>query len=110
MARADEAVDAFAQEWLVDKVRRVFRVAGQAPDHGCCDGDSEFNQVMSEVSNPHRDIFFDAPLDTLDDDGEDQSTPYSRSNCYYASVSFQEAIGKMSGKGLSSEQLDILRG
>jgi hypothetical protein len=71
-------------------------------------GNAQFSQVVSPISNPHRDIFFDAPLDGLDD--EDPATPYSRANTLYASVSFKEAIGKVRGWELSGEQLEMLRG
>jgi hypothetical protein len=71
-------------------------------------GNALFSQVVSPISNPHRDIFFDAPLDGLDD--EDPATPYSRANTLYASASFKEAIGKVRGWELSGEQLEMLRG
>jgi hypothetical protein len=72
-------------------------------------GNAEFSQVVFNVSNPHRDIFFDAPLDKLDAIENSPLTQYSNRNCLYASVSFQNAIGKMRGWKLSSEQLQRLR-
>ncbi|KAF5026033.1 hypothetical protein F66182_1888 [Fusarium sp. NRRL 66182] len=64
-------------------------------------GDTEVRLVNEET--PSRDIFFDAPLDQLDEG------LYSNINSYYASVSFQESIGYVGSKGLKPEQLAKLR-
>ena len=47
--------------------------------------DGEFDLIIA--NSTHRDIFFDAPLDRLNE-------TYTSENSYYASVSFQQGIGK----------------
>lgn len=48
-------------------------------------GNAPFEMIIA--NSTYRDIFFDAPLDQL-------NSTYSPENSYYASVSFQEGIGK----------------
>ncbi|KAJ4250630.1 Altered inheritance of mitochondria protein 6 [Fusarium torreyae] len=64
-------------------------------------GDTEVRLVNEDT--PSRDIFFDAPLDQLDQD------LYNNLNSYYTSVSFKKSIGKVGSKGLKTEQLMKLR-
>ncbi|SPJ75097.1 uncharacterized protein FTOL_04828 [Fusarium torulosum] len=65
-------------------------------------GDTEVRLVNEET--PSRDLFFDAPLDQLEEG------LYDSLNSYYTSVSFEKSIGKVSSKGLKLEQLEKLRG
>lgn len=87
-------------------------------------GNTPFERVISNVSNRFQDIFFDAPLDELWEEGS--SEKYSRSmdgphsredpniytteNSYYASVRFGKAIGRLWRSRLSKKQLSLLRG
>lgn len=48
-------------------------------------GNTPFEMIIA--NSTYRDIFFDAPLDQL-------NSTYSPENSYYASVSFQEGVGK----------------
>ena len=48
-------------------------------------GNTSFEMIVA--NSTYRDIFFDAPLDQL-------NSTYSPENSYYASVSFQEGVGK----------------
>ncbi|MCJ1265232.1 Altered inheritance of mitochondria protein 6 [Lobaria immixta] len=91
-------------------------------------GNTPFNLVASAESNPHLDVFFDAPLDemwasnsgaetnsVLDRNeglgGSDTaSESYTAMNSYYASVSFNKAIGHLSGGRFSDKQMARLRG
>lgn len=90
-------------------------------------GNTPFNLVASEESNPHLDVFFDAPLDEIGathggseisnglDQNEQQrsntaSDLYTTMNSYYASVSFHKVFGDLSGGKFSDEQLALLRG
>ncbi|KAJ5767856.1 hypothetical protein N7533_000439 [Penicillium manginii] len=66
-------------------------------------GSAPYHRILS---NPHRDTFYDAPLDDLD------STPqssiheaYSWKNSYYASVNFHRSIGSLPLARLSQGQL-----
>lgn len=49
-------------------------------------GNTPFNLVLA--NSIYRDIFFDAPLDNL-------NNTYTSENSYYASVSFQKSVGKV---------------
>ncbi|KAJ4188118.1 Altered inheritance of mitochondria protein 6 [Fusarium falciforme] len=64
-------------------------------------GDTEVRLVNEET--PFRDVFFDAPLNELEE-GE-----FSSLNSYYTSVSFEKTIGKIGRGGLQPEQLAKLR-
>lgn len=70
-------------------------------------GHAPFHRVLR---NTHRDIFYDAPLDTLDVDvSSGTAEPYSTQNSYYASVDFRKAIGSLPLGRLSQDQLAKLR-
>lgn len=87
-------------------------------------GNTPFNNVISNISNPYKDIFFDAPLDELRAENSSgkygplrDSPPaqvdlniYTSQNSYYASVAFGKAIGRLWRHGLSQKQLSLLRG
>lgn len=88
-------------------------------------GNTPFNLVASETTNPHLDIFFDAPLngiydhkgdDAVKSSGSTKSTQtkthneYTVSNSFYASVSFGEVFGHLKQGRFSDKQLEILRG
>lgn len=90
-------------------------------------GNTPFNLVASEESNPHLDVFFDAPLDEMGainggsekSNGPDQneqlrsdtaSESYTAMNSYYASVSFHKVFGNLWGGRFSDEQLALMRG
>ncbi|KAK2765028.1 Altered inheritance of mitochondria protein 6 [Arachnomyces sp. PD_36] len=62
-------------------------------------GDASFDLVKQNTT--YRDIFFDAPLDKLNDD-------YNSHNSYYASMSFKD-IGQIWFNRLSSKQVAIIR-
>lgn len=67
-------------------------------------GDASFDLISDAKSNPHHDVFFDAPLEKL------HSTPastYTKANSYYASVSLSKAVGKVLF-GLTSSQLQTI--
>ena len=102
-------------------------------------GNTPFDLVISDESNPHHDVFFDAPLSDMyqvdgsiteksvpprtpkrkrsDKEGqgksgiaEDNPDVFNPSNSYYASVPFGEAIGKLQNGRFSQHQMDLLRG
>lgn len=123
-------------------------------------GNTPFDLVNSDTSNPHHDIFFDAPLDDMyetannevvsvlpepveeteqgeaapsaaantdlprrantkrsDEEGQGKSgvsrngpDAFNASNSYYASVSFDSAIGQLWEGEISDKQLERLRG
>ena len=72
-------------------------------------GEALFDHLTA--NDTYRDVFFDAPLDKLEDeDTNEDATKYSTANSYYASVSFKEAIGSASFSGqLSSDQIQTIR-
>lgn len=88
-------------------------------------GNTPFNLVASEKSNPHLDVFFDAPLDEMwatgsqsgnrldGNDGprssDTASKSYTAMNSYYASVSFVKVFGHLSGGRFSDTQMAMLR-
>ena len=87
-------------------------------------GNTPFNLVASEATNPHLDVFFDAPLDEIyDHRGHDatrspkstKSTQpenhdeYTMSNSFYASVPFGRVFGHLNQGRFSDKQLEILR-
>ena len=63
-------------------------------------GNTPFDLLVSNKT--YRDMFFDAPLDQLDD------SKYDSTNSYYASVPFDKAIGKVSHGTLSAQQVDTV--
>ena len=66
-------------------------------------GDASFDQLTANTT--YRDIFFDAPLEKLQDD----STKYSTADSYYASVNFDDAVGGVNWLGkLSDDQSDTV--
>ncbi|KIW02556.1 uncharacterized protein PV09_06011 [Verruconis gallopava] len=81
-------------------------------------GSAPFDILISNQT--YRDIFYDAPLDALDDciDGECESSQvsegaipykYNPSNSYYASSSLARAIGAIPGFRLTNSQLELIR-
>lgn len=75
-------------------------------------GNTRLDLIISGESNPHRDIFFDAPLDELwgDEENVANATKYTSENSYYASVSFAKAIGSPWLGVLKPSQVNIIRG
>lgn len=70
-------------------------------------GSAPYQRILS---NPHKDIFYDAPLDSLDTTPTSSiRTPYSWQNSYYASVNFHRSIGSLPLARLSQAQLAKLR-
>ena len=96
-------------------------------------GSTPFDLVDSPATNPHRDVFFDAPLNMIDPDhwprevpggsaaGDRRDQPdgsvhalvpseaYTTANSYYASVSFRRVFGSLSHGRFSDTQLATLR-
>ena len=70
-------------------------------------GNAPFDMISS--NDTYRDVFFDAPLDDLEEyNSLPDGTHYTAENSLYASVSFQTAIGKVHGS-LSSQQVKTIR-
>ncbi|KAJ5975143.1 hypothetical protein N7481_008850 [Penicillium waksmanii] len=70
-------------------------------------GSAPYHRILS---NPHKDIFYDAPLDSLSTTPTSSiRTPYSWQNSYYASVNFHRSIGSLPLARLSQAQLAKLR-
>lgn len=102
--------------------RRNGSTVVQAPVIVVGTGECPFDMVTSDTANPHQDIFFDAPLDTMFEAPTASGTPqelrdpngsvetYNTGNSYYASTSFAETIGRLKGGKFSKEQLEKLRG
>ena len=67
-------------------------------------GYAPFDLINDSKSNPHHDIFFDAPLNKLNSVAP---SLYTIANSYYASVSLPEAVGKI-WFGLTSSQLKTI--
>lgn len=67
-------------------------------------GNTPFSSVLSNITNPHRDIFFDAPLTALS-----SSPEYTPQNSYYASTSLSAAIGRTWFNKISSSQQETLK-
>ncbi|CAG8958637.1 hypothetical protein HYFRA_00009954, partial [Hymenoscyphus fraxineus] len=67
-------------------------------------GNTLFSSIISDTTNPHRDIFFDAPLTTLA-----SSPEYTPQNSYYASSSLSAAIGRTWFNRITSSQLEIIK-
>jgi len=73
-------------------------------------GKAPFHRVLKQAFR--RDIFFDAPIDSLPSRSLDNSTDelsYSPYNSYYASADFHKAIGTVKPIGFSQGQLCKLR-
>ena len=73
-------------------------------------GSAPFEFILNPVKNPHKDVFFDAPLHELRPEPDDPS-PYNISNSYLASTSLKAYIGNpslLSGRFAASqlEQLE----
>jgi hypothetical protein len=67
-------------------------------------------------NDTYRDIFYDAPLESLEiaDDHDEDRTPsspykYNPSNSYYASASLFEAVGPLPGFFFTPPQMELLR-
>ena len=89
-------------------------------------GNTPFDSISSDSSNPHHDVFFDAPLDQMSRDKVSlQASPnlssegrnnsmnqdvYDPSNSFYASASFRDAIGYPWRGHLTDQQLTLIRG
>lgn len=80
-------------------------------------GNTPFHLLNSTSTNPHQDIFFDAPLIEMGDPSPETSTiepsnityTYNPLNSYYASVAFPVSIGGVTNGHLSDNQLSTLR-
>lgn len=86
-------------------------------------GSADFDLLVANKT--YRDIFYDAPLDALEDEADLRSTlegnldhafaddsqrfKYNPTNSHLASVSFHKAIGSVRWAGLSSGQIEKLR-
>lgn len=86
-------------------------------------GNTPFDLVSSVVTNPHLDVFFDAPLGEMYvEEGNEHSKAqhnasisadsdvYTTVNSFYASVSFGEVFGHLFYGEFSEQQLTTLRG
>lgn len=75
-------------------------------------GNAPFDLIASKSDAIDRDVFFDAPLDKLwgSEDEVTDAAKYTAHNSYYASVSFDKAIGKPWLGALSPSQVDMVRG
>ena len=63
-------------------------------------GNTQFSDVL--LNDTYRDIFFDAPLQSL-------SPEYTTENSYYASVSLKNAVGTIWFDKFSSKQKDTVK-
>jgi hypothetical protein len=63
-------------------------------------GDAPFDMVIANET--YRDMFFDAPLNDLNDG------KYTASNSYYASISMKQALGRIWFNSLSTRQTEII--
>lgn len=82
----------------------------QRPITVVASGKAPFHRVLKQTFR--RDIFFDAPIDSLPSRSLDNSAgelSYSPHNSYYASADFQKAIGTVKPIGFSRGQLCKLR-
>ncbi|GIJ88925.1 altered inheritance of mitochondria protein 6 [Aspergillus pseudoviridinutans] len=79
-------------------------------------GDAPFHLIAA--NSTYRDIFFDAPLDKLDQPALESNTgepasaaasDYNYTNSYYASVDFRKTIGSLSRNRFSQDQLARVR-
>ena len=101
-------------------------------------GNTPFDKVVSDESNPHHDVFFDAPLEKMYEGPNGETSPppapdgtpdpsaagedggqgsgadpdaINHLNSFYASVAIPKALGKLSNNGeFSPHQLELLRG
>lgn len=101
-------------------------------------GNAPFDLIASQDSNPHLDVFFDAPLDQLrvekngviargpaeadpitlklsrkvvlrDSQLSHNTNSYTTMNSYYASVSFKKVFRGLSDDKFSDQQMELLR-
>lgn len=72
----------------------------QGPITVVASGNAPFDLLTANAT--YRDVFYDAPLDELND-------AYTMQNSHYASVSFQKAVGRVWFNHLSSKQVGIIR-
>ncbi|KAF7167882.1 hypothetical protein CNMCM5623_001029 [Aspergillus felis] len=79
-------------------------------------GDAPFHLITA--NSTYRDIFFDAPLDKLDQNSSESNaevtaaaaaSDYNYTNSYYASVDFRKTIGSLSRNRFSQDQLVRVR-
>ncbi|KAL8791610.1 MAG: hypothetical protein Q9195_005815 [Heterodermia aff. obscurata] len=76
-------------------------------------GNTPFDLLVSSVNGTTTtsDIFFDAPLDEMWGESAPASAlRYSADNSFYASVSFQKAVGTLWLNRLSPQQVEVIRG
>lgn len=89
-------------------------------------GNTPFELASSKSTNPHLDVFFDAPLDQMWENPREQQLPanssskirpplidqdlYNTSNSYYASTSFADAIGYPWQGQLTNQQMSLIKG
>ena len=89
-------------------------------------GNTPFELLSSKTSNPHLDVFFDAPLDAMwgskeerpalaNSSSQDMLQPmdqdlFNATNSYYASASFTDTVGYPWQGQLTNEQLSLIRG
>lgn len=72
-------------------------------------GNTPFDFLISNTT--YRDVFFDAPLDLLwGENAPSNSTQYTDHNSYYASVSFEKAIGKPWHGTMTPQQMRNIQG
>lgn len=70
-------------------------------------GEASFDTVSSSKTNQHKDIFFDAPLQSLQPGPRRAPPLYTQANSYYASVALPAAVGRVRFS-LSSGQLQTI--
>ena len=75
-------------------------------------GNTPFDHITSDSSNPYHDIFFDAPLNQFwgNEKTPSNTSVFSAQNSYYASTSFAKSVGKPWLGFLRPSQVDIIRG
>ena len=89
-------------------------------------GNTPFELISSNSTNPHLDVFFDAPLDQMWAGKDTQQAPtnfsseeisksmhpnlYNSLNSYYASTSFVDAVGYPWQGQVTDQQLSLIRG
>ncbi|KAF2461571.1 hypothetical protein BDY21DRAFT_278268, partial [Lineolata rhizophorae] len=74
-------------------------------------GETPFGRVVEDAK--YRDVFFDAPLSSLGsktDDEERAGERFSAANSYYASVDLPSAVGQVWFGGLTTGQINKVRG
>jgi hypothetical protein len=77
-------------------------------------GAVDFNTLVANKA--YRDVFYDAPLDNLEDLHDNATTAdalgykYNPSNSHLASVSFKNTVGHLFASRLSTQQIEKVRG